>query len=197
MTIGIFGGSFNPIHNGHIAIARQALAQTDMDEVWFVVSPHNPFKSRGDLMDDDLRLDMVRKALEGEKNMVCSDYEFRLPRPSYMWNTLKSLARDYPRDKFVLLIGADNWTSFPRWRESGKIMASHEVVVYPRRGHEIDKDSLPPGVTLLDLPLYDISATEIRRRIAAGREAGDLTSDAVIGMMSGRDGNKKLTQQPK
>ncbi|MCD8282647.1 MAG: nicotinate-nucleotide adenylyltransferase [Prevotella sp.] len=187
MVIGIFGGSFNPVHKGHIAIARRALSQTDIEEGWFVVSPHNPFKKHENLIDDNLRLAMVSEALRGEKGMVCSDYEFRLPRPSYMSFTLQSLVRDYPENTFVLLIGADNWDSFPRWRDSEGILSRHRVVIYPRRGYEIDARALPAGVELLDVPLYDISATEIRRRIAQGADAEELADERVLAMLRERN----------
>ncbi len=184
MTIGIFGGSFNPIHKGHIAVARQAIEQTDIEEVWFVVSPHNPLKKHEELLDDRLRLSMVREALREEQGMVCSDYEFHLPRPSYMWNTLQRLSSDYPCHKFVLIIGADNWTDFSRWRNGEEIVSHHEIVIYPRRDYEIDAQSLPEGVSLLDVPLCDISSTEIRRRIAKGESVRDLTAGSVINMMA-------------
>ncbi|MCD8306306.1 MAG: nicotinate-nucleotide adenylyltransferase [Prevotella sp.] len=180
MIIGIFGGSFNPIHKGHIAIARRALEQTAIEEVWFVVSPHNPLKKRGDLLDDELRLRMVREALRGEKGMVCSDCEFHLPQPSYTWRTLQQLSLTRPQDTFILLIGADNWLDFARWRNSREIIARHEIVIYPRRGCEIDATTLPKGVTLLDVPLYDVSSTEIRRRLAAGQPAGTLAPENVL-----------------
>ncbi len=183
MTIGIFGGSFNPVHKGHIAVARQVLRTTDVDVVWFVVSPHNPFKKHEELTDDNLRLRMVEEALRDEKGMVCSDYEFRLPQPSYMYHTLECLSEDYPDDTFVLVIGADNWVEFPRWRNYNDILSRYKIIVYPRKGYDVDARKLPAGVTLLDLPLYDVSATEIRRRLAEGQDAEEFASRKVIEMM--------------
>ena len=126
--IGIFGGTFNPIHNGHIELARRLLSLAGLDEVWFVVSPQNPFKRNDVLLDDALRLEMVRLALEGEPRLVPCDYEFRLPRPSYMWYTLQAMAADYPDREFVLLIGADNWARFDEWYASREIIAHHRIV---------------------------------------------------------------------
>ncbi len=132
MTIGIFGGTFNPIHNGHIALAKRLLDEADLDEVWFVVSPQNPWKQNKTLLDDNLRLEMTRAALEGEQQMKVSDIEFSLPRPSYMWNTLQTLSRDFPEHEFVLLIGGDNWEEFDRWHCYEEILRHHRIVVYPR-----------------------------------------------------------------
>ncbi len=182
--MGIFGGSFNPIHNGHIAIARRALEQTAINEVWFMVSPQNPLKQHSDLLDDSLRLALVERAIEGERGMRCSDYEFRLPQPSYMWRTLQALSADYPHHTFALLIGADNWLCFDQWRNSGEILANHELYIYPRRGYDIDPHALPPGVTYLDMPLLDISATELRERMARGDDIADVTPRIVSEMMN-------------
>ena len=112
---GIYGGSFNPIHNGHIAIARKMTELAGLDEVWLVVSPQNPLKERGDLLDDRLRLEMTRMALAPYPKLKASDFEFALPRPSYMWNTLQALSAAHPDREFTLLIGADNWEVFSRW----------------------------------------------------------------------------------
>ncbi len=184
MLIGIFGGSFNPIHKGHISIARQVLSLTALEEVWFMVTPQNPFKQNERLIDDNLRLEMTRKALENEPGLVCSDYEFHLPRPTYTWSTLQSLVRDFPNDTFALVIGADNWLSFPRWRNGDDILKHHEVIVYPRRGYPVDTRSLPAGVTYLDLQLLDISATMIREKIAEGEEIDEWTPPIVAEMMA-------------
>ncbi len=183
MTIGIFGGSFNPIHLGHIAIAQAALDKVDIDEVWFVVSPQNPFKKHEDLLADELRLEMVREAVKGHEGMLCSDYEYHLPRPSYMWNTLQALGKDYPAHTFALIIGADNWVSFPRWRNSSDILAHHKIVVYPRQGYDINPNGLPQGVICLDVPLLDISATEIREHLSKGLSTEDFLPKGVAEML--------------
>ena len=117
MKIGIFGGSFNPIHTGHVALAQAVLKQCELDEVWLMVSPLNPLKRNdSDLLDDSLRYQLARKALEGINGVKACDYEFRLPKPSYTWNTLQQLSKDFPDHRFCLLIGGDNWAHFERWR---------------------------------------------------------------------------------
>ena len=178
-AIGIFGGSFNPVHNGHIELARRLLTLAGLDEVWFVVSPQNPFKRNEKLLNDALRLEMVRLALADEPRMAASDCEFRLPRPSYMWHTLQSLAKNYPDREFVLLIGADNWARFDQWYAAREIIANHRIVVYPREGTPLSSSSFPENVTLADTGLVPGSSTEVRRRIACGQSIDDLVPPVV------------------
>ena len=168
---GIFGGSFNPIHIGHLALANYLCEYTDLDELWFMVSPQNPFKANAsDLWNDDLRLELTRLAVEDYPKFRASDFEFHLPRPSYMVNTLEKLREAYPDREFVLIIGADNWQSFPRWKDASTILARHELMVYPRRGYDIDASTLPPSVHLVDTPLLEVSSTFIRESIAQGKD---------------------------
>lgn len=184
---GIFGGSFNPIHCGHIALARQLLQRAGLDEIWFVVSPQNPFKQDSELADERLRFSMVKLALAGEPHMAASDFEFSLPRPSYMWNTLRAMTRQYPDRRFTLLVGGDNWAAFGRWHRHADILANYRVVVYPRRGAagqgaaetEITLTAGAPGVMVVDTGLIDISSTEVRRRIAAGLPVSGMVPPAV------------------
>lgn len=165
MKIGLFGGSFNPIHVGHIALARQLRQLAGLDEVWFMVSPQNPMKRQANLLDDRLRYQMVRLALHGEEGLVACDYELHLPKPSYTWNTLQQLSKDYPQHTFILLIGGDNWQIFPRWYHADDILAHYSIVVYPRRGSEMLLDKLPPSVSIVETSLLDISSTEVRQRV--------------------------------
>lgn len=178
--IGIFGGSFNPIHVGHIAIARELLTLARLDEVWFLVSPLNPFKKAAtDLLDDDKRLLMAQRALRGETRLKASDYEFHLPKPSYTWNTLRHLKADYPDKQFVLIIGADNWLAFDRWARPDYILSHFDIAVYARPDCPIDAASLPPRVHLYNMGLFDISSTLIRSRIREGLPVAGLVPPAI------------------
>lgn len=178
--IGLFGGSFNPVHTGHVALAKAILREAGLDEVWLMVSPLNPFKSAADdLLDDESRFLLVQKALQGETGLVASDYELHLPRPSYTWRTLQALRADYPSCEFILLVGADNWLAFDRWAHSTDILAHHRVVVYPREGYPIDAATLPTGVTLVDAPLCHVSSTDIRRRVRAGLPIHGLVPSSI------------------
>ena len=169
--IGIFGGSFNPIHNGHIALAQAVLRQCALDEVWLMVSPQNPLKQNStDLLDDQLRLQMAEKALEAVEGVKACDYEFRLPKPSYTWNTLQHLSKDYPDYTFSLLIGGDNWAHFTRWRHWKDILRCHQVIVYPREDY--------PGT--IDVPLLDVSSTEIRQLVREGKGIEGMVPDSII-----------------
>ena len=177
---GIFGGSFNPIHNGHIALARQLREMAGLDEVWLMVSPHNPLKDQNDLLDDDLRLQMARQALANEPFIEVSDYEFHLPRPSYTWNTLQALKLDFPDREFVLMIGGDNWERFRYWYRADDIVRDYPLVVYPRRGSAIDSATLPPTVRVVEAELLDVSSTDIRRRVRQGKTIEGLVPDCII-----------------
>lgn len=178
--IGIFGGSFNPIHVGHIAIARELLTLARLDEVWFLVSPLNPFKKAAtDLLDDDKRLLMAQRALRGEMRLKASDYEFRLPKPSYTYNTLQHLKADYPDNEFVLIIGADNWLAFDRWAHPDYILSNFDIAVYARPDCPIDPKALPSRVHLYNMGLFDISSTLIRARIRQGLSVTGMVSAAI------------------
>ena len=180
LSIGIFGGSFNPIHNGHIALCKAFLAQCNLDEVWLMVSPQNPLKINTALLDDEQRFRLAQKAIENEEGIKACDYEFHRPRPSYTWNTLQSLSNDYPHCRFTLLIGGDNWACFDRWYRSEDILSNYKVVVYPRSGSEIDTKQLPPNVSLINTPLFDISSTEIRQRVAAGQTISGMVPESIL-----------------
>ena len=182
MKVGIYGGSFNPIHNGHIKLAEIFLQKACLDEVWFMVSPQNPFKINDKLLDDTLRLQLVRKALNGKKGMVACDYEFRLPKPSYTWDTLQRLSADFPTYEFVLLIGGDNWQAFDKWYHAEDILANYRVAVYPRKSDEtVEKCNTLPSenVTLLNIPLINISSTDIRLRIKNGHTIKGLVPECI------------------
>ena len=175
---GIFGGSFNPIHNGHISLARQLREKAGLDEVWLMVSPQNPLKKSSDLLDDNLRMEMARLGVEGQEGIIASDYEMHLSKPSYTWNTLQSLSKDYPDREFVLLMGGDNWALFDKWYHYDDILKNYSIVVYPRR------DSLRSfretlSAQIVEAELLDISSTEIRERIKAGKGIRGMVPKAV------------------
>ena len=168
--IGIFGGSFNPIHNGHIALARHLRQTAGLDEVWLMVSPLNPLKCQSDLLDDEQRMRLAQTALEGIEGIEASDYEMHLPRPSYTWHTLQALSKDYPDSEFVLLIGGDNWAHFQRWYHWKDILRHYRVVVYPREN----------TTGTVDAPLLDVSSTDIRCRVRAGEAIDGLVPDSIV-----------------
>ena len=174
MKVGIYGGSFNPIHNGHIALAEAFLRQAELDEVWFMVSPQNPLKANARLLDDKIRFKMVQKVLKHKRNLIACDYEFHLPKPSYTWDTLQRLSNDFPQHQFTLLIGSDNWTAFDRWYHHEDILQNYKIVIYPRLGDEIGKNELPDSVSLLNAEFINISSTEIRERISNGKSIDHL-----------------------
>ena len=176
---GIFGGSFNPIHNGHISLARQLKEKAGLDEVWLMVSPQNPMKQQAELLSDETRLQMARLALEHETGIIASDYEMHLPKPSYTWLTLQALSRDYPDRQFVLMIGGDNWAIFHRWYHADDILQNYQVVVYPRRDEQSEIKVLPNNVTMVEAELLDVSSTEIRQRIREGRSIRKLVPPSV------------------
>ena len=173
MKIGIFGGSFNPIHTGHIRLGEALCRQGWVDELWFLVSPLNPLKqSATDLLADEARLHLAVLAIQGKPHLRVSDFEMHLPRPSYMVRTLELLRQQHPTDEFLLIIGADNWQRFPQWRDSQKILRHHRILVYPRPGYPLDPTTLPQGVQSVRTPLLDISSTQIRQAIRAGGYRG-------------------------
>lgn len=176
--VGIFGGSFNPIHTGHIALAKSLCEKAGLDEVWFMVSPMNPFKQTAtDLLDDNLRLELVKKALENEPQLKACDYEFHLPKPSYTWHTLQAISRDYSGIEFTLLIGGDNWAAFDKWYHHEDILAHFPIVVYPRQDCTIGE--VPAGVSIVETPLLNISSTEIRQHIKAGKSIKGMVPDNI------------------
>ena len=181
--IGIYGGSFNPIHTGHISLAQHILSAARLDGVWLVVSPQNPLKAgNGSLIDDEVRLRLARKALEGVSGISVSDCEFHMPRPSYMWHTLRHLSETNPDVSFTLIIGADNWQIFDKWRDYRKIIDEYGVVIYPRMGYEIDETSIPANVRYLrDAPVVEISSTFIRQAIGRGDNMEFFMPDDVYG----------------
>lgn len=190
MKIGIYGGSFNPIHFGHIGLAKWVTEHTDLDQVWLMVSPNNPLKDKAILADEQERLDAAKEAIrkteneklktENGKQILVSDFEFHLPRPTYTANTLRALAKAYPEHEFTLIIGEDNLNIFNKWREYQYILDNYRIFVYPRRdkagtqgatqpaaGTQPREATLPAKGTifLTGAPYFDISSTELRKNL--------------------------------
>ncbi len=163
--IGIYGGSFNPIHYGHVGLAEWVAAHTDLDEVWLMVSPNNPLKRAESLADERTRLREAQRAVEGKANILVSDFEFQLPRPNYTANTLRELTRQYPQHIFTLIIGEDNVPIFNQWRDYTYILDNYRIFVYPRRGYRMDTTYNANMHLLQDAPYFDISSTEIRNNL--------------------------------
>ena len=173
----LLGGTFNPLHNGHLTIARSVLEQGLADEVWMLITPCNPWKTNQSLLDDRLRYDMVAEAVKDMEGIQASDYEFKLDKPSYTANTLRHISADFPDRKFILTIGADNWVKFNEWRDHKFIQANYKIIVYPRKGCEVKE--LPASVTLLNSPLEDVSSTIIRNLIRKGEPIDQLVPAPV------------------
>ena len=163
MRIGIYGGTFNPIHIGHTSLAQSLIEQRLVDEVWLMVSPQNPMKQLT-ANDYQHRINMARIATQGMTGIRVSDFERNLPLPSYTITTLHSLSHTYPQHEFVLIIGADNWQRFQHWYHADEIQSQYPILIYRRPGYDIDPLSLPSTVHIVDTPLYDVSSTEIRNK---------------------------------
>ena len=177
--IGLLFGSFNPVHTGHLILAEYFATRTDLAEVWFVVSPHSPFKATADLLPDAERLRLVRLALAGNPRLRAEDIEFSLLRPSYTIATLDALRQRHPTHDFVLLMGADNLPGLPRWQESARLLAEVDIYVYPRPGTALPDLAAFPRVQVMVAPLLDISATYIRESLRTGHSIRYLVPDAV------------------
>lgn len=181
MRIGIYGGSFNPIHKGHTNLAQAMVAQGVVDELWLLVSPLNPLKQgvSMDIADYEHRLNMAFLAVEGLDGVKASDFERHLPIPSYTINTLHELSNAYPQHQFSLVIGADNWERFPHWYHADEIIYTYNIYIYRRPNTIIDETSLPATVQMVDTPLYDISSTQIREAIKKGKDVIDWIDEKV------------------
>lgn len=166
--IGIMGGSFNPVHMGHIMLASHLCQNSDMDEVWLTLSPCNPLKKADTLIDDNQRLEMLNLATENIPDIKVCDVELSMPRPSYTINTLELLRNKFPEKQFKLIIGSDNWLLFDKWKNSERIINEFGVIVYPRPGYDINH-ILCNGVEYIDAPTINISSTLIREGIATGK----------------------------
>ena len=165
--IGIFGGSFNPIHVGHALIASYVVENSELDSLWLMVSPQNPLKEGKGMMSDYHRLRMSELVSRRIQNVITSAFEFDLPKPSYTIDTLNALQEKFPDDEFYLVIGADNWCLFDKWKAGDEIIEKYHILIYPRRGYEINiPEQYSSKVSIVDAPLIEISSTQIRERLS-------------------------------
>lgn len=179
--IGLFFGTFNPVHIGHLILANHILQYADVDEVWFVVTPHNPFKKKSSLLNNNHRYDMVWNLCEDFPGLKPSNIEFDLPQPNYTVVTLAKLEEKYPDYNFSLIMGEDNLKSFPKWKNFEVILERHKILVYPR----FSEGTIPvdlqehPNVIKVDAPRVEISSTFIRKAIKAGKDVRPLLPEKV------------------
>jgi nicotinate-nucleotide adenylyltransferase len=165
MRVGLFFGSFNPVHVGHLVIANYMASFTELDEVWLVVSPQNPLKEKSSLLNENDRLHLVKIALDLHPKIKASDIEFKLAQPSYTINTLAHLSEKFPQHQFYLIMGSDNLTSFHKWKNHEEILKRFKVLVYPRPDRKETEFDKHPSVSFVNAPLMEISSTFIRNGI--------------------------------
>jgi nicotinate-nucleotide adenylyltransferase len=179
MKVGLFFGSFNPIHVGHMVLANYMLEFTDLEKVWFVISPHNPHKEKSSLLDEHHRLQMVQAAVESSPDLQASNVEFKLSQPSYTVNTLVHLKEKYPENDFVLIMGADNLTTFHKWKNYEEILKYHELYVYPRYGSGDSDLRTHKKVKFVNAPQVEISSTMLRQAIREKKNIPYFFPEAV------------------
>ena len=178
MKVGLYFGSFNPIHVGHLIIASNIISNSDLDELWLVVSPQNPFKINAGLLNENHRLNLVRTALEGEKKIKASNVEFKLPKPSYTIDTLTYLSEKYPNRQFIIIMGSDSFQNLAKWKNYETLIRNYDIMVYPRPGFEIN--NIPGArIKIMDAPLLQISSTHIRELIKKNKSIRYLVTDSV------------------
>ncbi len=181
MNIGLYFGSFNPIHKGHTALAQYLLKHCGLDEVWLMVSPNNPLKEKNTLWNEQLRLRLVQIAIHDISGLRASDFEFHLPRPSYTIDTLKALSKRYPENEFYLIMGSDNMTIFHQWKDYEKILSDYKIIVYPREGDDIESltKKYPQMQVVSGAPLFPVSSTMIRQRLKEGKDISEYVDEPV------------------
>jgi nicotinate-nucleotide adenylyltransferase len=178
MKVGLYFGSFNPIHAGHLIIVNHILNETDLQRVWFIVSPQNPFKKSDTLLNEYDRFHIVQKAIEGDDRLRASDIEFSLPKPSYTVHTLAYLKEKYPAYEFSIIIGSDGFQNLDNWKNAEVIIANYPIIIYKRPGFDINTD-LGAKIQIMKAPLLEISATYIRELIQRGKSIKHLVPSSV------------------
>jgi nicotinate-nucleotide adenylyltransferase len=177
--IGLYFGSFNPVHTGHLIIASHLANNTDLNEVWFVVSPQNPFKKETGLLNERHRISLVKLAIEDEQSLKASDVEFKLPKPSYTIETLIYLSEKYPEYEFSIIMGSDGFQNIEKWKNYEQIINNYSIYIYMRPGFEVT-NKYGDNIIQVKAPLLEISATEIRKNIKAGKSIRYLVTDVVM-----------------
>ncbi|MBK1442152.1 nicotinate-nucleotide adenylyltransferase [Parapedobacter sp. ISTM3] len=187
-TVGLFFGSFNPIHTGHLIIASYMAHYTDLDEVWLVVSPHNPLKKKDSLINMYDRLEMVNLALDQAEGIRSSTIEFSLPQPSYTIDTLAHLQEKYPTTTFVLIMGSDNLTTLRKWKNFEVILRDYHIFVYPRPNYPAPPEwENHPSITITDTPLMEFSSTFIRNAVKQGKSIRYFVPDNVLNFIESKN----------
>jgi nicotinate-nucleotide adenylyltransferase len=179
MKIGLYFGSFNPVHHGHLIIANHILQNTNLEKVWFIVSPQNPLKPSSGLLNEYHRLFFIQISIEGETNLKASDIEFKLPKPSYTSDTLAYLKEKYSEHEFVIIMGSDSFQNLPKWKNFNYILKNYPIYIYKRAGHENLPEYKEAIINVIDAPLLPISATQIRKNIKEGKSIRYLVTEAV------------------
>ena len=179
MKIGLYFGSFNPIHIGHLIIANHIAYNTDLNEVWFIVSPQNPLKESASLLNEQHRYSLVKIAVEDEKKLKVSNVEFLMPKPSYTIDTLIYLSEKYTQHNFSLIIGSDSYLNFNKWKNYEQIILNYNILIYQRPSFPIKTD-LPESIKIIHAPLLDISSTQIRKNIKDKKSIRYLVTDKVM-----------------
>lgn len=179
MKVGLYFGSFNPVHHGHLIIANHVVQSTTLDQVWFVVSPQNPLKPSAGLLNEYHRLYLIRIAIDGEKQLRASDIEFKLPKPSYTIDTLTYILEKHPQQEFSIIMGSDSYQNLPRWKNHEQLLKTTDFYIYVRAGFERIPEYAGARISILEAPLLQISATHIRNILREGKSIRYLVPDTV------------------
>jgi nicotinate-nucleotide adenylyltransferase len=190
MKIGLFFGSFNPVHTGHLIIANHILNETPLNKIWFVVSPLNPFKAHSELLEENARLSLVNIAVQGDERLIASDIEFQLPKPSFTTNTLSFLKKTHSAHDFSIIMGSDNFKDLGKWKNYEDIVARYKILIYLRNGFEV-RNELNANIELLNAPILNISSTAIREIVRKGKSMRYLVPEMVRKEIEGKRYYKK------